>query len=183
MDISFLKRGLEAGYYPSLQPIILTGEVGSGKHAAGLDLASTFASEKNIFTIEMDAKIASMETLVDEEENLKRIICGTKDMEFSLPPLTQAIQKANEGEPAVVIFDLKGEDKSNIQFEIDLLHFITSGELSYGVDSTYVLNKESEANLLMLIVKQNGLQLSDPLVSRCLTVRDFDKENNQVVSR
>lgn len=174
MDCSFLKKGLESGLYPALQPIVFSGNPGSGKYAASIALATAFADEKNVFTIQMDADDASLETIADTQENIRRIVNTDRSVEFDLPPLTKALKVANEGEPAVVVFDLNGSDNLNTIFLRDLVSFITSGHLSYGVNNSYDLVKDNEKNLVIMIVKQDELELDPVLDCRCMTIRDFD---------
>lgn len=181
MECSFLKMGLERGIYPSLQPIIFSGNQESGKYTASREIASAFADEKNIFTIQMDAEDASLETLADPQENIRRIVNTDRNVKFDLPPLTKALEVANEGEPAVVIFDLNGNNELNGKFQIDLVGFITSGRLSYGVNNEYNLEKKQEKNLVIMIVKNEELKLFEPLECRCLTIRDFNMSDDNTL--
>lgn len=164
MKYSTVRESLENGNYPALRPIVFSGGVGVGKYSASLDAASTFALEKNIFSIEMANEEASVDDVVYSDINIQKIMSGERVQS----PLIHAIEVANEGEPSVVIYDLIGEGKINNKFASDLLDFINS-----GVCESYKLEKGNENNLVIMIVKSDELELSDSLERRCLKVCDF----------
>lgn len=178
MEREFLKKYLESGSYPTFQPIVFSGKVGSGKYSASLDVASAFADEKNIFTIEMDSKTASVETTIDSDVNMQKRVLGNRE-DYIQSPLVQAIKAANEGEPAVVIYDLKGEGEVNYQFALDLLEFVVTGYLSCESSE---LEKDNASNLVIMIVKSDDLELMEPFKSRCLIIRDYQISEDKTIS-
>lgn len=207
MDFETLKQCIKLGDNLASQPLVFNGGNGSGKHFAALTVADDYADQKNVFTVtigrngmktmQSDFAVAKffkdLHSFLNAKEDVSTLYAyrnllansidamEEKNSEF-YSSLEQAAKAINEGELAALVIDVDCDELDrDIQF--GLLSLITSGRLSYGKNKQITLDDDKKDNLLIMIVKGNEVELSEPLDCRCMNVYGYNQVPRSQVNK